>query len=169
MKKRSLLFILTVLTTLVSLQAQVVDEQQAKQYASQFFQQMDAVSPQTSGHHAILKRALPKGLNLVSRTSEEPSFYIFNRGTDDGFVIVSGDQRTSHRILGYSPQGTFQTENVPANVQAWLDEYDNEVNVIRKSNAIINQGTGWEEAVGKVVVAPLIATQWDQEEPFNEK
>ncbi len=51
--------------------------------------------------------------------SKHPFFYIFNRGENQGYVIISADER-SKKIIGYSDTGTFDPENVPAEMRAWL-------------------------------------------------
>lgn len=169
MTRRTLIFVMAVMAALTGLQAQVINEQQARQQASRFFQQMDGPS-RAAGHRGMANSTLLEGLDLAHVGDDAaPAFYVYNRGDDGGFVIVSGDSRTSHAILGYSPEGTFHTEAMPANVKGWLEGYACEIEAIRKSNASINEGTGMEEAVGNIVVAPLIATQWDQGEPFNDK
>ena len=167
--KKTILLILTAIAVFTSSQAQVVNEQQALQQANQFFQKMDAESRQPARHHGTLKRSMPRSVESTAENGDAPAYYIFNRGEDGGFVIVSGDMRTSHSILGYSSKGTLKTENAPANVLAWLNGYAAEIRAIQKHNTGIEGGTGWQEAVGNVVVAPLITTQWDQGEPFNDK
>lgn len=169
MTKRTLLFLMAVLTALSSLQAQVINEQQALQQARRFFLQMDG-SSQAAGRRGVTTPTLVESLDMTSLADDAaPAFYVFNRGDDGGFVIVSGDSRTKHAILGYSSSGTFHAEAMPSNVKGWLEGYAGEIEVIRKSNASINEGSGMEEAVGNIVVAPLITTQWDQGEPFNDK
>ena len=149
--KKTILFVLAAVAVFVSSQAQVVNEQQALQQASQFFQKMDAESRQPARHHGALKRSMPRSVESTAENGDAPAYYIFNRGEDGGFVIVSGDMRTSHSILGYSSKGTLKTENAPANVLAWLNGYAAEIRAIQKHNTGIEGGTGWQEAVGNVV------------------
>ncbi len=51
--------------------------------------------------------------------SKHPYFYIFNRGKEQGYVIISADER-SKQIIGYSDTGTFDPDNVPSQLRAWL-------------------------------------------------
>ncbi len=51
--------------------------------------------------------------------SKHPYFYIFNRGKDQGYIIISADER-SKQIIGYSDTGTFDPNNVPSQMRAWL-------------------------------------------------
>lgn len=161
------LFILLSLFPVV-LSAQTISESEALQVAQRF---MHTQNSKHQGHKKFVKSS---NLSLVKTgvapESMKAAYYVFSSSNDDGgFVIVSGDNRTIHKILGYSQTGSFRTDNLPANVQAWLDSYAEQIDVIAKTNSVINEGTGMEEAVGNVVVAPLISTQWDQEDPFNSK
>lgn len=50
------------------------------------------------------------------------AFYVFNIGSDGGYVIVSGDDRMPD-VLGYSYSGTFNSEELPDNMRGWLEGY----------------------------------------------
>ena len=53
------------------------------------------------------------------QTATQPSFYIFNTIGDQGYVIASGDDRTTP-ILGYVDHGNFDPNNMPANMKIKL-------------------------------------------------
>lgn len=150
------------------LSAQTISEAEALQEAQTF---INAQNVRTRG---LNKVASPAKLSLVKTglapESKKSAYYVFSSSEEGGgFVIVSGDSRTTHKVLGFSPDGQFRADHMPANVQAWLDSYAEQIDVIAKTNSVINQGTGMEEAVGNVVVAPLITTQWQQGAPCNGK
>lgn len=42
-------------------------------------------------------------------TNDHPYYYIFNRGDEQGFIIVSADSRTK-KILAYSNEGHFDVD-----------------------------------------------------------
>lgn len=50
------------------------------------------------------------------------AFYVFNADGGNGFVIVSADDRTEE-ILGYAEEGSLDMDHLPANAQAWLEDY----------------------------------------------
>jgi hypothetical protein len=54
--------------------------------------------------------------------SDHPYYYIFNRGNEQGFIIVSADSRTK-KILAYSNEGHFDIEALAPEMKAWLDGY----------------------------------------------
>ncbi len=105
-----------------------------------------------------------------ARSSAEPAYYIFNAEAGNGFVIISGDDNTVD-ILGYSDRGTFSDDNIPANMQAMLDSYAEQISLIS------NVGETSANAPGKAAsataadrqpIAPLLKTMWDQNAPFND-
>ena len=64
----------------------------------------------------------------------QPSFYIFNTVGNQGYVIVSGDDRTVP-ILGYIDNGNFDPNKVPDNMRVWLEGEDPECdNDIQRAN-----------------------------------
>jgi len=57
---------------------------------------------------------------------QHPYFYVFNRGNNQGFIIVSADER-SKSILGYSDSGSFDVANIPPEMKKWLRIYQGEL------------------------------------------
>ena len=90
------------------------------------------------------------------------AFYVFNAIDDDGFVIVSGDDRTTP-ILGYAEHGHLDVDQLPENMQWWLDSYARQIEAL---------GTMLIPAVRQAdaeqtPIAPLIQSQWNQYAPYN--
>ena len=54
-----------------------------------------------------------------------PAVYVFN-STDEGFVLVSAEDN-ARAVLGYSDNGTFDANNIPENMQFWLQMYADEI------------------------------------------
>ncbi len=88
------------------------------------------------------------------------AFYIFNADDNNGFVIVSGDERTEE-ILGYSDTGHIDIDNIPKNLIYWFDFYHNEIQHIE------NGQKHFTKRANRTAVAPLIKTKWNQYEPYN--
>ena len=100
---------------------------------------------------------------------EDAYYYVFDAGDDNGFVIVSGDDRTEP-ILGYVEHGSYDPDNIPENMRAWLQGYadqikyivDNDINpnspLLKKRNKV--QGT-------RHSVPELLTTRWNQGHPYN--
>ena len=139
MNKRHLLFLLAVMSATTGMHAQNRNEQNARQIADEFFRQLDGEQSQASVRHRNLKTARVEGVGITDTNGGSPAFYIYNRGTDGGFVIVSGDERTSAAVLAYSDHGSFDAASMPDNVRGWLDDYASQIAAVRNS-AI--KGTG---------------------------
>lgn len=114
--------------------AQSVSREQAKQIAIDFVQE-EANSLRSSKQVSLdLIYECQDTCRSKSLRSDSPSlFYIFNLNGQEGFVIVSGDERTPE-ILGYSFESDFVVEGMPDNIQYWLDTYRDQIIDIRKIN-----------------------------------
>jgi len=58
-------------------------------------------------------------------------YYVFNRSGNQGFVIVAGDD-VSTPVLGYSNTGSFDINEAPEALRLMLDEYQNQLEYLRK-------------------------------------
>jgi hypothetical protein len=97
----------------------------------------------------------------------EEAFYVFNADGHQGFVIVSGDDRTPE-IIGYSLTGSLDMERMPDNLKWWLDCYARQMEALG-SSAKPAQKSKTRGASSWKAVNPLIKTQWNQYEPYNLK
>ncbi len=95
--------------------------------------------------------------------------YVFNRGTDNGFIIVAGDDAVDHTILGYSDSGTFDYDNMPENMRSWLAGYEQEISAAHSlSRTQIKYAPAKErESLFNKNVGPLVEARWSQEAPYN--
>ena len=81
---------------------------------------------------ATLKSAPVSAPRLMVRgqaVADKASYYIFNTAGDQGYIIISGDDRTN-KVLGYVDKGSFDPNHVPANMQAWLDSYNEQIGML---------------------------------------
>ncbi len=99
--------------------------------------------------------------------SQSPFYYVFNRGNDAGFIIVSGDD-SAEDVLGYAEKGSFDPDNIPDNMQAFLKGYEEQIDMAR-SKGLRLQGSADDVEVARKVVAPLLQTHWGQKAPYNNK
>ena len=65
-----------------------------------------------------------------SANATAPLFIVFNAQDGKGFVIVSGDDRTSE-ILGYSTTTSFDINNLSENMRSFMDGMAKEIKPIR--------------------------------------
>ncbi|MDR0833876.1 MAG: Spi family protease inhibitor [Candidatus Symbiothrix sp.] len=58
--------------------------------------------------------------------NETVYFYVFGGENNEGFVIVSGDDRVVP-VLGYSDTNGFSADDMPDNLKWWLGEYARQI------------------------------------------
>lgn len=152
--KRTLLCVLSVLMVL-TIKAGNVTPEAALQKATDFVKERSAKG-------LVPNRALstPPKLKLAKQIS---GLYVFNAEGNNGFVIVSNDDRAD-AILGFADSGSFDVNNIPDNMRAWLEGYTEEI-AWAKQNNITSSAT--DNRAAKAPIAPLIQTQWDQKDPYN--
>lgn len=104
--------------------------------------------------------------------------YIFSRGTDNGFIVTSADDRLP-AVLGFSDNGTFCYESSSPAFKWWIEQYSKE------AKAVLSTGRELEKVPEEVVNAelishdssmmrtpraeinPILKSTWNQTNPFN--
>ena len=147
-----------------SLEARTVQE--ASAVASAFIQARSEATPAKRMQKAADATSITTPVELaftqyqVDNTT--PAVYVFN-STDEGFVLVSAEDN-ARTVLGYSDEGIFDANNIPENMQFWLQMYADEMRREAKGERLEAE----EEAYP--TIAPLLGeTVWGQGEPFNNK
>ena len=142
----------------LSVMAATRSTQAAQQMAAQFF---------TSHSQALRAPQHGNALQHVWTASQPdgaPAFYVFNRGDEDGFIIVSAEDRT-RTILAYSDAGHFSETAIPSNTREWLDEYSRAIHQVARApqtNAAPSQ-----PAKSYTPVGAICKTRWDHGYPYN--
>ena len=109
--KKSLLLSLVVLLSMTTLSARPIDAARAKTIGQRFVQ---------TNFDSNLRGCDLQLVYTGSSSRGEACFYAFNVG-EGGFVIVSADDRF-RPIVGYSDEGTFETENPSPELMFYLDK-----------------------------------------------
>ncbi len=171
-KKYLLLLLLTVAMSVNTLFAKEVTQAVAESIAKQFHQ---AVFSTTRGDVSVVCDLVYTGeSSVITRIgANSVPFYVFNY--TDGFVIVSGDDVTSP-ILGYSTTGKFIAENMPANLAAWMMQYQNSIEATRKSFTYLSKVAhpAWDNistiaSTTRTTSEKLLTTaSWGQDSPYND-
>lgn len=98
-----------------------------------------------------------------------PSYYVVNLADDNGFVIVSGDDRF-RPVLGYSRNGSFNENNaVPDGLAYWLSFLSEEMDAALANGYEGGTTTRSASSTYNSSIAPLITTKWGQGSPYNNK
>lgn len=100
--------------------------------------------------------------NLRSDKTNNAPYYAFN--LEQGYVIVSGDDEMTE-LVGYAENGFFDAENVPPQMQLWLDGHAEYVAAVQSGKAKARKILLSDSP--SVVVEPLVTTKWNQDAPFN--
>ncbi len=103
--------------------------------------------------------------------NESAYYYVFNAGADNGYVIVSGDDRTE-QILGYVEKGTFDANQIPENMKSWLQLYADEIkyldeNNIQAGDKRIRKAAARNARPTRHSVPVLMKALWNQGDPYN--
>ncbi|MCR5361317.1 MAG: C10 family peptidase [Bacteroidales bacterium] len=146
--------------------AQKITEQQAMSRALRYLD-----GQQTTASAIKLKKAAGTSATTRKMTAARVAtdgIYAFNV-EGGGFVIASADERALP-VLGYSDSGTFDWDNLPDNMRAWLASYDEALATLGDRKEWVDGNAIGQELKNtraeKSAIAPLITTQWDQLEPY---
>lgn len=169
MKKNFLLLLSLMLLLSVSAIAGPRSYQQAKAIAQR---QAAMLGIEMDAEVAASAKAAPR-MSVSSAVSPSATcYYVFANGEDKGFTIVSGDDRMPE-VVGYSAQGTYDPDHLPANYVGFMKAYQETVEALLKGDAQVSGGLAevrqWRaERASSAAVAPLLdGIKWDQREPYN--
>ena len=129
--------------------------EQAQQRAQQF------MARRGTAHNMRLAK---QQLRIEQAQQDNAYYYVFNVGEQQGFVIVSGDDRTPD-ILGYADSGSFSDQDMPDNMRAWLQGYEDQMRWLDEHPDL--QKVSRKANSTRSSINPLIATMWDQGKPYN--
>ena len=138
-----------------------VSKDKAKQEAQAFLEKQNPA-------HAR-KQMKQAQTDLQQVVGDNDYYYVFNIGDNDGFVIVSGDDRTTP-VLGYSDEGSFDLSRMPENMKYWLGSYGEQLKALRQmsdteaATAICAPRKARQQTRNSI--APFITTKWDQATPY---
>ena len=171
MKKDLLLLLSLMLLLSVSAIAGPRSYQQAKAIAQR---QAALLGIEMDAEVAASAKAAPR-MSVSSAVSPSATcYYVFANGEDKGFTIVSGDDRMPE-VVGYSAQGTYDPDHLPANYVDFMKAYQETVEALLKGDAQVSGGLAearqWRaERAGTAAVAPLLGgIKWNQTEPYNNR
>ena len=161
MTKRTLALLSAMFLLILSAWGAPVTQDQAREAAATFMQQKQSsvLTPRMAAQSPSMQIAANTGY-----------YYIYNVGNDNGFVIVSGDDRTNP-ILGYSTEGHFDATKVPSNMQAMLDGYAAQLQRLAtmsdvEAATVLAAPRRAQSVNTRNSIAPLITTKWDQATPY---
>lgn len=152
------ILVLTLIWAMTNVWADDVSQKQAQTKAQQFLSKKNLVSKTLQPVET--RRLLARGKSV----KQQDCFYVFNVGQNEGYVIVSADDRAED-ILGYSLTGSLDVDNLPPNMVSWLQGYVDEITYLREHNIQPTATRAVKKA--RTPVSPLIKTHWGQGYPYN--
>lgn len=113
-----------------------------------------------------------------STTKDVELFYVFNINQNDGFIILSADDR-ANPVIGYSLTGTWTGQNIPYALRGLLQRRAEELTEILSSQTVSapEVAAAWNELLNEkatmnfksfTAVDPLMSTTWDQAPYYND-
>lgn len=163
-------FVLSILFAWISIFAYPaqISETKALEKAQQFYAQNKQSLLRTATDFQLIHTGTTHTTDLRS-VGSTIYYYIFNVTDQQGFVIVSGDDRTKP-ILGYSNEGSFSAENMPDNLKNWLNFYQSEISYVMEADFAQTPQTSasTDTKTFTATVNPLLGNiKWNQGDPFN--
>lgn len=161
--KRFLIILESLLLSVNSIYAESIGEEKAMKIAKNFFGQ------QVSQKIQMIDPVKRIG-NQTRSTSNDTPYFIINNA-NGGFVIVSNSSSTIP-ILAYSYENTFNIDNVPENIDMWLNQLSVTIEKGRDRVPSATITEMWKSAETNLFKTTssnikLNTAQWNQWAPFN--
>lgn len=141
-----------------------VDQATAQKAASLFFRD-----------HSGSKQSVVLMTSAALNHQNQTAYYFFNYAPK-GFVIMSADDRM-FPVIGYSPEGYADAENLPPSLRWWLESQVVEMKEGSSSAQYLQRAAhAWEQLIagesiseskGDKSVNPLLSCKWDQGTGYN--
>ena len=158
--KRFYISLLTIIFAAIQLIAAPVDPEKALEIANDFWAKNVSLKKNIQSRLVPAEGAL-KASSRTASSKEQASYYVFTGTDNNGFVIVSGDDRLNP-IVGYSTSAV--SGEMPPALTAWLGEYSEYVNDVRAGKVVTVQRNARQASAA---IEPMLVTAWDQDEPYN--
>ncbi|MCR4994962.1 MAG: C10 family peptidase [Bacteroidales bacterium] len=157
---KKVFMLLACLCLVLSAHADPITREQAQQKAEQYLQNKQGsrrLSPITN-----TRKLAPTRKRTALLTVNE-LYYVFNRGDNEGYVIVAGDDKVDG-VLGYTDSGEFDYEQLPCNMQYWLDKHAEYVAYLQKTPSAAPK-----KVTIHTTIEPMVTTKWNQGDPYNQE
>ena len=154
----------------VQIYARPLREQEARLLAEQFFQKNTQMQQLRSAELTLVSAPACPSNGYELKSTGEPAryYYVYNRGENRGFVIVSGDDRLAPYI-GYATTGSFSVESMPDNLAAFLKACQQRIDELTGQVGLQTRLAPTLPMAGEPAeVLPLLGgIKWDQSAPWN--
>jgi len=164
MKRLHAVVLLLIAVVALPLWAMEVTPERAKRVAEACARNMSELSALRSGGASAVTLAYTAASALRSTAAD---YFVFNVG-DEGFVVVSGDDR-AEPVLGYSAKGTFRVDSIAPALAWMLERYQAQIRLLADSLPVV---AAWETFDASAMPAAstvvyLETAEWGQDDPYN--
>ncbi len=130
-----LVILLSILFSGITLQAQNTENETARKYAADFFNTMQQKST------GLKSAVAPAELTQTYQSSEKVKtpLYVFCQ-EEKGFAMVA-QSGSNYAVVGYSDESIFQSENIPPQLRALMNYYEDSLKFSNPVSATISVGT----------------------------
>ena len=158
--KRFYICVLTLFFAAMQIVAAPVDPERALEIANDFWASNVSLKKRVRFKLVPAEGAL-KASSRTTTSKEHDAYYVFTGTDNNGFVIVSGDDRLNP-IVGYSTSSI--SGKIPPALTAWLDEYSEYVNDVRTGKTEPSLQKARQTSPH---IEPMLVSAWDQDTPYN--
>ena len=172
--RKSLLLLSVFCLSIVGAWAERIDLSTARKVAESVAKGSSAL--RSSGDLSLVYMAVPGQSGAALRSgamTDIADYFVFNFSGNNGFAIVAGDDRV-HPILGYSLEGQFNPENLPENLSAHLEYYQDQITWAEEQNIepSADVSAEWSSYLSGTALrsgggVSLETAKWDQVSPYN--
>ena len=136
-----------------------IDAAKALEYANIYFNQTETRSSAPLKMDYIVDKTLTRSGDMADDTIA----YIINRGVNEGFVVISSDDRV-YPILAHSDNGTFVHEEGSIVDVEFVSRISNYIAQNEGENSkVVTE----DELDGCFVTFPVLKSSWGQRSPFD--
>lgn len=90
--------------------------------------------------------------------------YVLGKENGNGYVVLSADD-IMPPVLGYADSGSFDPDNIPPAMSAWLKEYSRQLSYAVEKGISGKFDSRSDSELD--IIPPLCASKWDQMAPYN--
>lgn len=147
--------------------ALAAEAEDAKTVAQRYLAKKKGLTEMTDGSITAMSVAADGGMKRCAKAATA-DFIVYN-STDGGFVLMA-QNGGEPQVMGYSTEGSMAFGNMPDAMKEWMEQYRKALAAQSAASAAAapkKANTYPEPTVAPV--APLIATKWGQDEPFNRR
>ncbi len=122
-----------------------------------------AYMPSVAHSPALVRRA-----SAPAADGAQQNLYVFSRGENQGYVIVSGNDALP-AVIGYTESGDFDEDKLPPALKHMLDFYAASADSLNALPQARAPRRAPSRAAGTKNIPPLMTTHWHQDGPYNDQ